>query len=163
MIANNTTTRSLVLLLRLALAWVFLYAASHQVLVENFSIVGFLNSTKTFHDFFALFTGPAIAPVVSFLVAYGHLLIGLSLLSGLLVRISSVFGIALMLMYWLAHMDFPYISDVNSLLVDSHIVYALVLGLLIATHAGHIFGLDGWLNRRESLYGGNRFVTWATT
>jgi thiosulfate dehydrogenase [quinone] large subunit len=162
MIANTPATRTLVLLLRLALAWVFIYAASHQVFVENFSIVGFLKSTKTFHDFFALFTGPVIAPIVSFLVAYGHLLIGLSLLTGLLVRVSSAFGIALMLMYWLAHMDFPYISDPNSLLVDSHIVYALVLGLLIATHAGHILGLDGWLSRHENLFRGNKLIAWAT-
>src|SRR5580765_2334891 len=90
---DSHAERTLVLVFRLLMAWTFIYAASHQVFVANFSVVGFLKSTKTFHDFFMIFTAPAIAPVVSFLVSWGHLLIGLSLLTGLMVRVSSVFGI----------------------------------------------------------------------
>jgi thiosulfate dehydrogenase [quinone] large subunit len=145
---EKPSERVVVFLLRMAMAWTFLYAASHQVLVSDSSITGFLDTAKTFHGFFELFTGPVVAPVVSFLVAYGHLLIGLSLLTGLMVRVSSVFGIGLMIVYWMAHMDFPYISDTNNLLVDEHVVFALVLGLLIVTHAGHIWGLDSWAARR---------------
>jgi thiosulfate dehydrogenase [quinone] large subunit len=126
------------------MAWTFLYAASHQVFVPGWSVAGFLNSTKTFHWFYGPLTGPAVAPVLTFLVGYGHLLIGLSLLFGLMVRVSAGFGIALMLLYWTAHMDFPYISDTNNLIIDEHIVYAGVLALLIARHAGHVCGLDGW-------------------
>jgi thiosulfate dehydrogenase [quinone] large subunit len=54
--------------------------------------------------------------VTTLLVSWGHLLIGLSLLAGLLVRVSSLFGVALMILYWMAHMDFPYISDTNNFL-----------------------------------------------
>jgi thiosulfate dehydrogenase [quinone] large subunit len=104
--------------------------------------VGFLSHTKTFHDLFAIFTGPSIAPIVTFLVGYGHLLIGLSLLVGLMVRVSAAFGILLMFTYWLAHMDFPYIENSNNLIVDYHIVYASVLGYLMYKHAGHAWGLD---------------------
>jgi len=128
----------------LAMAWTFLYAASHQVFDPNFNVVGFLSHTKTFHDFFALFTTPTIAPITTFLVGYGHLLIGLSLLFGLLVRVSASFGILLLLMYWMAHMDWPYIENTNNFIVDYHIVYAGVLGYLIAKRAGHVFGLDAW-------------------
>ncbi|MEO8684090.1 MAG: DoxX family protein [Devosia sp.] len=142
-------TRIIVFLLRMAMAWTFLYAASHQVFVSGFSVTGFLGSAKTFHGFFAYFSGPVVAPVVTFLVAYGHLLIGLSLLTGLMVRVSSAFGIGLMAVYWMAHMDFPYISDTNNFLVDEHVVFALVLGLLIVTHAGHVWGLDAWAARRR--------------
>ena len=45
---------------KLLMAWTFLYAASHQVFVPNWTIVGFLNHTKTFHDFFAIFTTPTM-------------------------------------------------------------------------------------------------------
>ena len=92
------------------MGWTFLYAASHQVFVPGWSIAGFLNRTKTFHDFFAFFTTPEVEPIVSFLVSYGHLLIGLSLIFGLFVRVSASFGILLMILYWMAHMDFPYIE-----------------------------------------------------
>jgi len=141
--------RALIVFFRLAMGWVFLYAASHQVLVPGWSVAGFLNSTKTFHGVYSQFTGPAIAPILSFLVSYGHLLIGLSLLLGLMVRVSAVFGILLMLLYWTAHMDFPYISDTNNFLVDEHIVYAGVLVFLIVKHAGHVWGLDGWVERLD--------------
>ncbi len=139
-----SSERALIVFFRLAMAWTFLYASSHQVFVSGWSVAGFLNSTKTFHGVYTLFTGPAIAPVLTFLVAYGHLLIGLSLLVGLMVRVSASFGIALMLLYWTAHMDFPYISDTNNFLLDEHIVYAGVLVYLIMKHAGHVWGLDGW-------------------
>ena len=84
------------------------------------------------------------APFLTFVVGYGHLLIGLSLLLGLAVRLSSIFGILLVLLYWTAHMDFPYISDTNNFLVDQHIIYAGVLVLLIVERAGHVWGLDSW-------------------
>lgn len=145
--SHTKSERALILFFRLAMAWTFLYAASHQVLVPGWSVAGFLDSTKTFHGLYSRFTGPGIAPILSFLVGYGHLLIGLSLLVGLMVRVSAVFGILLMVLYWTAHMDFPYISDTNNLLVDEHVVYAGVLVLLIVERAGHVFGLDAFAER----------------
>ena len=157
---DSPACRPLILLLRLALAWVFLFAASHQVFVANFSVAGFLNGTKTFHWLFAPMTVAPFVGILSFFVAYGHLLIGLSLLSGLLVRVSAIFGIGIMLLYWMAHMDFPFISDANNFLVDEHIVFALVLGLLIAVRAGHFWGLDGWAEKLPSV-SHNRMLAWA--
>ncbi len=159
--SGSTSERMLIFLLRISLGWVFLYAASHQVFVPGWSAAGFLEHTKTFHGLFSNFTGPVIAPVVSFLVAYGHLLIGLSLVFGLMVRVSSVFGILLMLLYWMAHMDFPYISDHNNFIIDFHIVDALVLGLLIVKHAGHVWGLDRWAEQQDFV-SANSFLRWAT-
>ncbi len=120
---DTNAERTLVVVFRLLMAWTFIYAASHQAFEANFSVVGFLSSTKTFHGFFTIFTAPSIAPVVSFLVAWGHLLIGLSLLVGLMVRLSAVFGIALLMMYWMAHMDWPFIENKNNFIVDYHVVY----------------------------------------
>jgi thiosulfate dehydrogenase [quinone] large subunit len=140
---NSNAERRFILIFRLLMAWTFIYAASHQAFT-SFSVVGFLQHTKTFHDVFAVFTTPTLAPIVSFMVAWGHLLIGLSLLFGLMVRVSSVFGIALLLTYWMAHMDFPFIENKNNFLVDYHIVYSVVLSYLFVKRAGHVWGLDGW-------------------
>jgi len=136
--------QTLTFIFRMLMAWTFLYAASHQVLNPKFSVVGLLSHTKTFHDFFAVFTTPEIAPTITFLVAWGHLLIGLSLLVGLMVRVSAAFGIALLMLYWMAHMDWPYIENQNNFIVDYHIVYSVVLAYLIVKKAGHVWGLDGW-------------------
>ncbi len=160
-IPDTTAERTLIFLLRMAMAWTFLYAASHQVFEPGWSATGFLAHTKTFHGLFVLFTGPVMGPIVSFLVEYGHLLIGLSLLVGLATRASSIAAILLMILYWMAHMDFPFISNTNNFLVDEHIVYALVLGLLIVKHAGHVWGLDGWMSRKPVVKN-NRILDWAT-
>ena len=143
----SSTQKALILYFRFAMAWTFLYAASHQVFVPGWSIVGFLNHTKTFHDLFAIFTTPTMAPITTFLVEYGHLLIGLSLLSGLMVRVSASFGVFLMVIYWMAHMDWPFIENKNNFILDYHLVYAGVLVYLIVMHAGHVFGLDAWAEK----------------
>ncbi|GAA4330100.1 hypothetical protein GCM10023144_17490 [Pigmentiphaga soli] len=142
--------KKFLLALRLLLAWTFLYAASHQVFDPAFSVVGFLSHTKTFHGLFSIFTGSA-APAISFLVAYGHLAIGLSLLTGLLVRLSAPCGAAILMLYWMAHMDFPYISDENNFIVDYHVVYAVVLIYLAVKGAGQFYGLDGVFGRSPAM------------
>ncbi len=103
--SDSRSEKALILYFRFVMAWTFLYAASHQVFVPSFTVVGFLNHTKTWHDVFAIFTTPTMAPITTVLVEYGHLLIGLSLLTGLMVRISASFGVLLMIVYWFAHMD----------------------------------------------------------
>ena len=142
---NSPMERSLILYFRFVMAWTFLYAASHQVFVPDWTVVGFLNHTKTFHDVFVVFTTPTMAPVTTFLVEYGHLLIGLSLLFGLMVRVSAAFGVMLMIVYWFAHMDWPFIENKNNLIIDFHLVYAGVLVYLIVKRAGHVYGLDAWV------------------
>jgi len=140
----------LIVFFRLTMGWTFLWAGIHHFGDDKF-VLGFLSHVKTFHSVYEPFTSPAIIPTLTFLVEYGHLLIGLSLISGLLVRVSAPFAIALMLLYWTAHMDFPYIENVNNYLVDYHIVYAGVLVYLIVKRAGHVFGLDGWLAKQATV------------
>jgi thiosulfate dehydrogenase [quinone] large subunit len=144
---QSSVERCLIVFFRLAMGWTFLYAASHQVFVPGWSVAGFLNNTKTFHDLFAYFATPTMAPITSFFVSYGHLLIGVSLILGLMTRVSAGFGILLMVVYWMAHMNFPYIENRNNFILDFHIVYAGVLTYLIVKHAGHVWGLDGWVER----------------
>jgi len=138
--------KTVLLLFRLLMGWTFLYAAIHHFGDGTF-VEGFLSHTKTLHDVYVPLTAPAILPLLTFLVEYGHLLIGLSLISGLLVRVSVPFAIMMMVLYWSAHMDYPFIENHNNYLVDYHIVYALVLLVLMVKNAGHVWGLDGWLSK----------------
>lgn len=154
------TEKLIIFALRICLGWTFLYAASHQVFVAGWSVSGFLSHTTTFSWLFTPMAGPTIAPVLSFLVSYGHLLIGLSLISGMMVRVSSIFGILLMVLYWMAHMEWPYIGDQNSFIVDFHIIYALALWLLIVKRAGHVAGLDA-MAARMPMFNGNGLLKWS--
>jgi thiosulfate dehydrogenase (quinone) large subunit len=139
--------KNFILAFRFLMAWTFLYAASHQVWNEKFSVAKFLGNTKTFHDLYAPLTAPALDPFLTFLVSYGHFAIGLSLLVGLFVRVSSLAGLLLLLLYWTAHMEWPFIENHNNFIIDYHIVYAIVCLFLFFAKAGHVFGLDPWLAR----------------
>ena len=91
-------------------------------------------------------TAPAVVPILTFLVEYGHLLIELSLISGLLVRVSTPFAIMMMLLYWTAHMDYPFVENHNNYLVDYHIVYALILLVLLVRMQVTSGASDGWVS-----------------
>lgn len=146
--SETTSQKVIVLALRVMLGWVFLYAGTRQIfLIDNWSAAGFLKDPKTFADFYTLFAAPGLVPYVSFLVKWGHLLIGLSLISGFMVRISSSFGALLIMLYYFPRMEFPYVSGVNQFIVEYHLVYAVVLVYLGAVKAGRIWGLEGYLDR----------------
>lgn len=143
---ESNLDRGIIFVLRILMGWTFLYAGASQIW-ENFDTAGFLDHVVTFHSFFSIFAQPAVLPVTDFLVKWGHLLIGLSLISGLLVRVSGPFGILLMVTYYFAHMKFPYIEENINFLIDYHLVYTTVIVYLIAHRAGHVWGLDGLLDR----------------
>ena len=95
--AHDAVEKKLLLFFRLAIGWIFLWAGVRQIfLTPDFSVQEFLSHTKTFHDAFALFTLHPLEAITSFLVKWGHLLIGLSLISGLLVRVSGGFAFLLL-------------------------------------------------------------------
>jgi thiosulfate dehydrogenase (quinone) large subunit len=140
----------------------FLNAASAEVGNPNFvttHVMPVLSHQGVFHPVFAILASPELAPAIAFLVSYGHLLIGLSLAVGLLVRVSGGFAVALMLLYWLAAIDPPDVNAVTSsiggyvrivryvagVVGNDHILYAVVLVFQIAMRAGHVWGLDGWI------------------
>lgn len=142
---KSALDRSLVFFLRIAMGWTFLYAGVSQLTNPHFSVAAFLSETKTFHDALAVFAAPAIAPAMTFIVEWGHTLIGLSLVTGCLVRLSSPFGVLLMVVYYCAHMDWPYIENHNNFIMDYHLVYGACLILLMREQAGLTFGVDALL------------------
>ena len=143
---QSSFDRSVIFILRIMMGWTFLYAGISQIW-QNYDIAGFLNSVVTFHDIYAVFAKPAVLPVTNFLVKWGHLLIGLSLVSGLLVRVSGPFAVLLMIVYYFAHMEFPYVEGHYNFIVDYHLVYATVIVFLIVHRCGHVWGLDGFAER----------------
>lgn len=146
---RESLERGLILFFRVAMGWIFLHAGLGQVLAPHFSIVPFLSHTKTFHSTFAIFTGPDIAPLVGLLVAWGQVLIGLSLFFGALVSFSAPFGILLMLLFWLAHMDWPFNDGQFYVFVGPDLLFAGIVALLLIKRAGHVVGLDAILLRRR--------------
>ncbi|MDO8564630.1 MAG: DoxX family membrane protein [bacterium] len=138
---NRTSLFSL-LLLRLSLGLLFLYAGLTKVTDPAWSAAGYLQGAKSFTGFFQWFAQPEILPVTNFLNEWGLTLIGAALILGVFVRLASLSGVVLMLLYYLP-LSFPF-PNAHSFIIDEHIVYIAALLVLASLRAGRFFGLEKW-------------------
>lgn len=136
-----------IFILRVALGFLMFYAGITKVTDSGWSAAGYIKGAKSLTPLYNFLLSPSVLPVVNFLNEWGLTLLGISLIFGIFVRLSSILGIALMILYYLAIFKFPYVGE-HSYLVDEHIIYSLVLILLFAFNAGKVFiGIDGWVSR----------------
>ncbi|MFB6265775.1 MAG: DoxX family membrane protein [Candidatus Nanohaloarchaea archaeon] len=131
-----------ILALRLVMGWVLFYAGVTKLLQPDWSAAGYLTHVASSNPLQPLWTVLAKDWIwlVDPLNAWGLTLVGLGLLTGALLRWSAFWGAVMMLFYWAS--SFPLS---HSILIDDHVVYALLLFGLGAFGAGRILGVDGWL------------------
>lgn len=119
------------------------YAGITKVLDPSWSAAGYLKGAKTFAGFYQWILQPNILPTINFINEWGLMLLGVSLILGIGVRLSSILGAILMLLYYFPVLQFPY-PNPHSYIVDDHIIYALVLLFFASLRAGRIWGLENW-------------------
>jgi thiosulfate dehydrogenase [quinone] large subunit len=131
------------LLMRLVMGGIFLGAGVSKLTMEGgWSAAGYLaNANGPLSDMFISMAGNAF---VEQLNMWGLTLIGVSLLLGLGVRTSSFFAAILMMLYYLS--DFA--GNTMHGYIDWHIYYVFVFMLFMFGGFGHMWGLDGLIERR---------------
>ena len=132
--------------LRVSLGWLMFYAGITKVLDPSWSAEGYLRGAKNFVGLYNWFASPGILPIINFVNEWGLTLLGISLILGLFVRIGSLSGVLLMILYYLPIIDFPY-PNPHSYLVDEHIIYVFALFVLASFQAGRVWGLENWCSR----------------
>ncbi len=135
---------------RLSLGWLMFYAGITKVLDPAWSAAFYLKGAKLFPGFYAWLLSPSILPVVNFVNAWGLTLLGVSLILGVMVRLSAPLGALLMILYYLPILDFPY-PNAHAYIVDEHIIYAVLLLYFASVRAGRTFGLDAVLTKKSIL------------
>lgn len=130
-------------LLRVVLGWMYLYAGATKVFDPTWSAAGYLKSAKTFSAFYQWLASPGLLPVTNFINEWGLTLLGLSLIFGLFVRLSTSLGAVMMLLYYFPVLNFPLVGQ-HSYIVDEHIIYIAALLTLGSFRAGRLWGLDEW-------------------
>lgn len=135
-----------VFVLRVLLGWLFFYAGITKILNPSWSAAGFLEHAKTFPGFYVLLAHPLVIGIVNILNEWGLALLGVALILGIWVRLSSVLGAMLMLLYYFASNSLPFVP--NGFIVDEHIVYIAVLITMFYLNAGRYYGIDG-LNAKK--------------
>lgn len=129
-------------LARVSLGWLMFYAGITKLLNPNWSAAVYLTNAKILTGFYAWLASPAILPIINFVNAWGLTLLGISLVLGVGVRLSSILGSIMMLLYYLPlGIIHP---DAHSFIVDDHIIYGLLLLFFAASRAGRVWGMDGW-------------------
>ena len=142
----NTFQKASVFLLRVGLGWMFFWAGITKVFDPAWSAAGYLQGAKTFAGFYQRLAMPDMLQLTNLVNEWGLTLLGLSLMLGVFVRLSSVLGAALMLLYYFPILQFPY-PNPHSFLIDEHIIYALSLLVLGGLRAGRIWGLENRCSR----------------
>lgn len=147
-VIQGILARSALVLLRIYLGGVFLVAALPK-LRSDFTptMIGFLQTValEKGHSFYQGFIEQVVllnAPLFAALVTWGELLVGISLLLGLMTRLSSCVALVLAVNYMFAKGAWFWTPSSN----DAAFV-AISLTLLIGA-AGRTFGLDAFLARR---------------
>ena len=130
------------LVTRLAVGWLMFYAGITKILDPTWSAKGYLMGAKTFPGFYNWLASAGNLGWVNFLNEWGLTLIGASLILGLGVRLNSILGILLMLLYYFPILEFPQVE--HGFIVDEHIIYAATLAFFAAVRAGRYYGLDNW-------------------
>lgn len=144
----KTFPKIALLLLRIAIGWIMFYSGITKILNPDWSSIGYLENAKTFEGLYAWLAQTNILPIINFVNEWALLLLGVSLILGIFVRLSSLLGTVLMLLYYLPGLTFPYIEP-HSFIIDEHIIYILVMLVFVATKAGRMWGLDAWLVQKN--------------
>ena len=139
---EHPTLKPFMVLLRLAMAWVFLWAGFDKW-VNGFDASGFLvNATSgPLKDLWvSLGESETYVSIINPVVVWTQLLMGVALLLGAFTRLALFGAASMMFLFYLA--QFP--PEHNPFL-DYFIVYILVFALLGALGAGRTAGLGKWL------------------
>lgn len=126
------------------MGWLMLYAGATKVFDPNWSAAGYLKGAKTFAFFYQGFLNPGVLPIINFINEWGLTLLGVSLILGIGVRLTSLGGAAIMILYYFPILQFP-LAGTHSYIIDEHIIYALVLVFLSVSKSGTVWwGLEEW-------------------
>lgn len=147
----NNKQLTLLVLLRTAIGWHFLYEGLSKLMNPDWSSASYLLDAKwIFADFFKSLTyNPEVLKIVDLLNIWGLILIGASLVLGLLTRISSILGVVLLAFYYLSHPPFYWIeytvpADGSYMFVNKILIELFALSLFIVFPIRQI-GLDRFI------------------
>ena len=105
---NGALKKITITVIRVAIGWHFLYEGISKLFMDEWSSQSYLaNATGFLSGFYHwLAGGETLVGIADFINVYGLILIGLALFAGIFIRIASVAGIVLLVMYYFAYPPF---------------------------------------------------------
>jgi thiosulfate dehydrogenase (quinone) large subunit len=149
---SSAQTFSLVLM-RLFIGWHFLYEGVIKVYSPSWSAKGYLLSATYMESFFRWLASESMISIVDTLNIGALLLVGFGLIVGFKSRWVSILGIALLLLYYLAHPPFPGYpqgpSEGSYWIVNKNLIEAAALLVLFMFPTETAFGLERFFSKSK--------------
>lgn len=149
---NYTNTQlTILVLLRTAIGWHFLYEGLSKLMNPDWSSASYLLDSKwILADFFKSLTyNPEILKIVDLLNIWGLIVIGAALMLGFLTRVTSIFGVVLLASYYLSQppfywFDYSMPTEGSYMFVNKTLIELFALALFIVFPTGRV-GLDRFI------------------
>jgi thiosulfate dehydrogenase [quinone] large subunit len=145
---------SALVIVRVLIGWHLLYEGLVKVINPNWSAASFLNAAQgpLANLFKSMASNSSVLDVINFCNQWGLVLIGLSLILGLLSRWACIGGMALLSMYYLSNppligLDIAGMAEGSYLLVNKNLIELFTLLILFFFPTGHRVGLDRFFRR----------------
>ncbi|MBP8303946.1 MAG: DoxX family protein [Phycisphaerae bacterium] len=159
--ALSTLQWAVLVCLRVALGWHFLYEGVAKLYTPGWTSQGFLDVSRwVLADLFRWIAAtPAALRVVDWLNVWGQVLIGLGLIAGCMTRAASIAGALMLGLYYVANppfigMDFAVPAEGSTLIVNKNLVEMIALIVVAVLPTSRIAGLDrilaGWWQQRKA-------------
>jgi thiosulfate dehydrogenase (quinone) large subunit len=147
---NYTNGQAFLLVtLRVLIGWYFLYEGITKLANPDWSSLGYLMDSKgpVSGIFHSMASNGHVVALVDWLNMWGLTLIGLGLLLGIMTQLSLVFGIILLVMYYLSHPALASVNYVmpqegNYLIVNKTLIEIFAMAVLYVFPSSQIAGLD---------------------
>lgn len=144
---RNKKGKILITILRIAIGWHFLYEGISKLFIDGWSAHSYLANTSGFMSGFyhSLAASPAMMKLVDIMNIYGLILIGLALFAGVFIRLASLAGSLLLILYYFAYPPFGSslfnISEGHLFIVDRLFIECAAL-LLVFFSRDRGYGID---------------------
>lgn len=148
----------LLVILRVAIGWHFLYEGFSKLINPDWSSLGYLLDSKGWFEglFISMSGNPSLLNVLDFINIWGLILIGAGLIMGLFTRVAAVAGIVLLGFYYLSHppiigVSYVMPSEGSYLWVNKNLIELLTLWVLILFPTWKTIGIDRFIFNKTKI------------
>ena len=150
--SNQSKVTVVATILRVVIGWHFLYEGILKMYNPDWTSYGYLASAQgPLKPVFSALANESIINWIDTLNVAALIIVGITLLLGILERLGILIGIALLAMYYLSHPPLPGLTQLNVegnyWFVNKNLIELVALTLLYYVPTGHRFGLGYFTNR----------------
>jgi thiosulfate dehydrogenase [quinone] large subunit len=142
------------IILRTMIGWHFLYEGLSKLVNPYWSSAGYLLESKWLFSYVShtILANPTLLKIVDILNIWGLILIGIGLIAGLFTQFSTIAGIVLLTLYYLANppligLQSALPKEGSYLIVDKNLIELAALVVLAIFPTGKLVGLDLFIRK----------------